>query len=117
MTQELPSTDYRALLEAYKPATLLGLIPADGPAALGVYRAEALLDLDRVKEARQALDPLVGQLEGEAFAAAERLWAQVLLRQGWFDGAILAANSALEAAQSDDLRAMALASAAVGFAV
>jgi tetratricopeptide (TPR) repeat protein len=74
------------------------------------------MDLDRYQEAHDLLDPLVGQLDDDAFADAERLWAQILVRMGWVDGAILSARSAARAAKSNDLIAAALAWSAVGYA-
>ena len=74
------------------------------PPELAVYKAEALIALDRDKEAHDYLDPIVPQLRDDDFARAERLWAEILLRQGWLDGAILSAEGASRAPALADLQ-------------
>jgi tetratricopeptide (TPR) repeat protein len=106
----------RSLLDQQRPATVLNLLGEAVPPELAVYKAEALMALDRDKEAHDYLDPIVPQLREDDFARAERVWAEILLRQGWLDGAILSAEGAARAAQSPDLRAEATAWSAVGYA-
>jgi len=112
----LTPASLRSLLDQQRPATVLNLLGDDVPPGLAVYKAEALISLDRDKEAHDYLDPIVPQLRDDDFARAERLWAEILLRQGWLDGAILSAEGAARAAQSSDLRAEAVAWSAVGYA-
>ena len=112
----LTPASLRSLLDQQRPATVLNLLGDDVPPGLAIYKAEALISLDRDKEAHDYLDPIVPQLRDDDFARAERLWAEILLRQGWLDGAILSAEGASRAAQSPDLRAEAVAWSAVGYA-
>ena len=107
---------FRALLDQQRPATVLKTLSDDAPLELAAYKAKALLALDRTKEAGEYLDPRVPQLQGDDYARAERLWAEILLRQGWLDGAILSAEGAARATQTPELRAAALATSAVGYA-
>lgn len=110
-------TDLRALLDQQRPATVLQqLSENDVPLELAVYKTEALLALDRYREAHAYLDPIVPQLHHDDFAWAERLWAEILLRMNWIDGAILSAEGAARAAQSAEPRAVATAWAAIGHA-
>ena len=112
----LDPASLRSLLDQQRPATVLNLLGDVVPPELAVYKGEALIALDRDKEAHDYLDPIVPQLRDDDFARAERLWAEILLRQGWMDGAILSAEGASRAAQSPDLRAEAVAWSAVGYA-
>jgi tetratricopeptide (TPR) repeat protein len=112
----LDPAELRSLLEQQRPTTVLNLLGEDVLPELGVYKAEALLSLDRDQEAHDSLDPIVPQLHGDDFARAERMWAEILLRQGWLDSAILSAEGAARAAESADLRAAAVAWSAVGYA-
>ncbi len=106
----------RALLDQHRPASVLHELGDDTPLELAAYKAEALLTLDRAKEAHTYLDPFVPQLQGDDYAIAERMWAEILLRQGWFDGAILSAEGAARSTQEPVLRARAIATSAVGYA-
>lgn len=108
--------ELRSLLDAQRPATVLRLLPEKPPSQLVCYQAEALLELDRLKDAHDVLDPVVSSLGGNDFAEAERVWANVLLHVGLLDSAILAAQNAAEAAQHEELSALALAVAALGYA-
>lgn len=109
-------TDLRALLDSQHPASVLKQLGDDVPLELAAYKAEALVALDRTKEAAEYLDPLVPQLTGDDYARAERMWAEILLRQGWLDGAILSAEGAARSTQDPALRAAAIATSAVGYA-
>lgn len=108
--------ELRALLDQCRPTSVLNLLPPDTPAELAIYRTEALLALDRLKEASEYLDPLVPHMQGDDFSRAERLWAEILLQQGWVDGSILSAEGAANAAANDEPRAVAHAWAAIGYA-
>ncbi len=117
MNDITPPPDFRLLLDQQKPATVLSLL-GEGELSpqLGVFKAEALVLLDRVQEANDYLDPLVMKMQGDDFARAERLWAEICLRLGYVDGSILSAKGAANAAQDPQLRAAAIAWSAIGYA-
>ena len=119
-TYAAPS-ELRRLLEASCPTSVLAALGDKTLPELGIYKAEALLDLDRLHEAYAVIDPLVeamstSKLEGDLYAEAERLRSVILLRGGWVDGSILGALRAAHSAQEGDLRAAALAWSAAGLA-
>lgn len=114
-TYSAPS-ELRRLLEASCPTSVLAALGDKTLPELGIFKAEALLDLDRLHEAYAVLDPLVEQLEGDLYAEAERLRSVILLRMGWVDGSILGALRAAHSAQEVDLQAAALAWSAAGLA-
>ncbi len=108
--------ELRTLLDQHRPATVLRSLGEDLSPQLAIYKAEALMELDRYQEAQQLLDPVIGRLEGDEFAEAERLWALILTRSGYYDGAILSASHAAREARNEETRAAALAWGAVGYA-
>ena len=110
------SSDLRLLFDSQRPASLLKQLGDNVPLELAAFKAEALVALDRIKEAGEYLDPIVPQLTGDDYAHAERIWAEILLRQGWLHGAILSAEGAARSTQTLELRAAAIASSAVGYA-
>jgi len=105
-----------SLLEQLQPRTVLELLEGEIPAQLAVYKAEALLALDRLQEAHDFLDWQVSALTGDDFARAERVWCEILLKMGYVDAAILSAENAARNTNSTILRAQAVAWSAVGFA-
>ncbi len=110
------AVELRALLDCHRPATVLKILADNIPPQLGIYKAEALMELDRYQEAQQYLDPIITQLDGDDFAEAERLWALILTRSGYYDGAILSAYHAAREARNEETRAAAMAWGAVGYA-
>ncbi len=113
--QPAPS-ELRAFLDAYRPATVLSRLDGDIPPDLGVYRAEALLELDRLQEALACLETIISKLMGEQLAEAERLRSVMVLRAGRVDAAILAALRAASLTKDGDSKAAALGWSAVGLA-
>ena len=111
------SLELRRLLDLNKPASVLSAIEGETRSGLGVYRSEALLELDRLKEAFSVLDPLVESLRGEQRAEAERLRAMILLRMGRVDDSILSALRAADGGRDGVGRAAALAWSAAGLQV
>ncbi|MFZ6029326.1 MAG: C39 family peptidase [Chloroflexota bacterium] len=109
------AAELRDLLEQYRPTTVLQLLQGEVPPALGLYKAEALMELDRYQEAYDCLDALIPLLDGEAWSQAECLWARVLLDLGHYDGGILSAQAAARSTADNAIRATALAWAAVGY--
>jgi Tfp pilus assembly protein PilF len=114
-TQPAPS-ELRAYLDTYRPATALSRLEGDLPAGLGLYRAEALLELDRLHEALACLESIFSKLTGEQLAEAERLRSIMYLRAGRVDAAILAALRAANLTKDVDAKAAALGWSAVGLA-
>ena len=110
-------SELRRYLDAYCPATVLKKLEGDIPEGLGIFRAEALFELDRLNEALECLDSISGDLESDQQAEAERLRAVFLLRAGWVDNSILSARHAREIAKDVELQAAALAWSAAGLAV
>lgn len=112
-----PDSELRLLLDQQKPTTALNLLDeGELTPQLGTLKAEALVMLDRVREANDTLDPLVMQMQGDDFSRAERLWAEICFRLGYVDGSILSARGAANAAQTDNVRAAAVAASAYGYA-
>lgn len=111
--QPAPS-ELRAFLDAYLPATVLSRLGGDIPPELGLYRAEALLELDRLHEAQACLESIISNLMGEQLAEAERLRSIMYLRAGRVDAAILVALHAASITKDVDLKAAALGWSAVG---
>jgi tetratricopeptide (TPR) repeat protein len=108
------SIELRRLLDLHKPASALLAVGRETQGELGVYRAEALFELDRTTEAFAVLDPLVETLKGEGQSDAERLRSVILLRLGRVDSSILSALRAAEGGRDGVGRAAALAWSAVG---
>jgi tetratricopeptide (TPR) repeat protein len=111
------SMEIRRLLDQHKPATVLSALEGEDLNGLEIYRAEALLELDRLKEAFAVLDPLVYHLHGKSKAEAEWLRSVMVLRLGWVDSSILSALKAAEVYQEKDSKAAALAWSAVGLQI
>jgi tetratricopeptide (TPR) repeat protein len=115
--QILPvSSELRAALDTYLPATVLSKLEGDIPAELELYRAEALLELDRLHDALACLENIYSRLQGENLAEAERLKAIMHLRAGWVDTAILGAFRSANLTKDVDSKATALGWSAVGLA-
>jgi len=114
-TQPAPS-ELRAYLDTYRPATALSKLEGELPAGLGLYQAEALLELDRLHEAIAYLESILSELMGEQLAEAERLRSIMYLRAGRVDGAILAALRAANLTKDAQSKAAALGWSAVGLA-
>ncbi len=109
--------ELRSLLDSHRPASVLQRLPGRSPGGAGITQAEALIDLDRPSEAFELLSGLVaGGLPAAQLAQALNLQAQVYIRSGWQDSAVLTALQAAEAAQEADERALALALCAAGYA-
>ena len=113
--QPAPS-ELRAFLDAYRPATVLSRLKGDIPLELELYRAEALLELDRLHDAQACLESIRSKLLGEQLAEAERLRSIMYLRAGRVDAAILGALRAASITKDGDSKAAALGWSAVGLA-
>jgi tetratricopeptide (TPR) repeat protein len=109
-------SELRAALDTYRPATVLSRLEGEIPSELEVYRAEALLDLDRLHEALACLENIYSHLKGETLAEAERLRAVMYLRAGWVDEAVLGALRSASLTKDVDSKAAALGWCAVGLA-
>src|SRR5512142_55095 len=98
------ASELELLLDQCRPLTVLEMLADQTPDELALYKAQALLYVDRTQEAAGVLEPVLTRLVGEERAKAGRLWAQVLLRRNEIDNAIFATQSALDAAVSDSMR-------------
>lgn len=110
------SAELQSLLDQQRPATVLAkTAEPDLAPVLAVYRALALADLDRPREARTLLEPALPLLTGDDKARASCAWAALLLDGGDSDGAIQAAKAAASATADPGLRAAAFGWAARGY--
>lgn len=92
------------------------MLPGKVSPELAVFQAEALLELDLSQQALELLEKVSPLIPGDSQVHAWCLQAQVLLRTGWYDSAILLANQAAKSTYSVELRAEALASVITGYA-
>lgn len=109
--------ELRQLIDNLRPNTVLKRLGGKLPPELCVYKAEALLELDRHEEAHELLDPIIPELQGDDLSNALRFKAYALARKGELDNSIVTAQHAARVAQSETARADALASAAIDLAV
>ena len=110
-----PAVELQSLLDHCRPLQVLEQLQGEIPAELVIYKAIALLYIDCEEEAFKLLEPVFGQLQGDALAYAKRYWAQMLLRKNQPDDAIFAAQTAMQAAQSVEMRAHAMTELAHGY--
>lgn len=112
----LPSADhFQELLDQCRPRTVVKELEGEIPAEFIIYKAQALLYLDRVEEASQLLEPLLGRLQGDPLARSKRYWAQIFLHSNKLDEAVFAAQSAIEVAESSEARAYAMLELVSGY--
>lgn len=108
------SEELSPLVDRVLPHKILALCPADVP-ELARFRTRALLDLDRIDEAREFLDGMVPRLEGDEWNLAEALWGQLLLDIGNPDGGILALKAVADKTGDAVLKARSLAWIGLGY--
>ncbi len=107
----------RQLLNQQRPATVLELLGDEPQPRLGMYRVEALFQLDRGEETREYLEKLRTQVEGKEHALVDFLWAQILLEDHKVDEAMLLYRAIVAYEEDDGIRARALAYLAEGHAM
>jgi tetratricopeptide (TPR) repeat protein len=109
--------ELRTLLDNQRPRTVLTLLEReDLPLPLHLYKAEALFELDRNKEAYDTLQPVYAHVSGDELAQAQYLQARILLNGRQIDDAILYAEAAARSAVTPEWRATAIAWSAAGHA-
>ncbi len=107
----------RQLLNQQRPTTVLKLVGDDPQPRLGIYRAEALFQLDREDEAHEYLETLRPQVEGKDRALIDFLWAQTLLEEHKIDEAMLLYRAVVAREEDEGIRARALAYLSEGHAM
>jgi len=104
---------YRSYLAACKPATLLKQLQQASnyspPEEITILRARALIELDQYSEAENLLRKISASLQATNQPEFSCLWAQVNLRVGRVDEAVLTALRAVKEAHTQVLRSQALA--------
>ena len=110
----------RSLLAVCKPATLLATLQEINDFEEGeesaLLRVQALIELDRYSDAERFLREKLASFRGPTRIESLCLWAQINLRLGAVDAAVLTALQAAQESVDNDWRAIAMSWAAAGYA-
>jgi Flp pilus assembly protein TadD len=113
-------TALRGLLATCRPSALLARVGENSDLAgvdeTVILRARALLELERYRDAEQALASKLDKFQGSIQDEALCLWAEIALRLGRVDSAVQTALHVSQESQQAEWQAVGLSLVAVGFA-